>query len=160
MDKTNWDERWLAEAGIKGSWSKDRSRKVGSVIVNERNVEVSTGWNGFPRGVNDEIEARHQRPLKYLWSVHSEVNAIYNAAAEGRATKGCRIYQTLFPCAGCAQAIIQSGLVEVITVEPDWNDATYAEQFAVSREMLTEAGVKIRYVKGDILIRTTLPGES
>lgn len=144
-----WDERWMGTARDKGSWSKDRSRKIGSVIVNYDNVEVSHGWNGFARKINDDVDSRHQRPEKYLWSEHSERNAIYNAAREGRATKGCKIYQTMYPCAHCARAIIQAGIIEVITFEPDWNDPTYAEEFAVTRVMLDEAGVQVRFMIGE-----------
>lgn len=133
----------------KGSWSKDRSRKVGAVIVDQDNVEVSNGWNGFPRKVDDDVEARHQRPAKYLWSEHSERNALYNAARKGRATEGCKIYQSLYPCAHCARGIIQSGIVEVITVEPNWDDTTYADEWAVTKEMFEEAGVEVRFVEGE-----------
>jgi dCMP deaminase len=139
----------MGTASDKGSWSKDRSRKIGSVIVTYENDEVSNGWNGFPRKINDDVEARHQRPAKYLWSEHSERNAIYNAARLGRATYGCKIYQTMYPCAHCARAIIQSGIVEVVTYEPDWNDPTYAEEFAVTKEMLAEADVKVRFIEGE-----------
>ncbi len=160
MSTKSWDERWMGSARDKGSWSKDRSRKVGAVIVNQRNVEVSNGWNGFPRNINDDVEERHQRPAKYLWSEHSERNALYNAASEGRATKGCRIYQTMYPCAHCARGLIQSGIVEVITIEPDWNDLTYAEEFAVTREMLAEAGIKVRFMEGEAAPRAMLAGEN
>lgn len=146
----DWDQVWLEEAIWKGQKrSKDRSRKVGAVIVNDRNVEVATGWNGFPRGVNDDVEERHQRPTKYLWTEHAERNAIYNAAAEGRATKGCRIYSALYPCSGCAGAIIQAGIREVVTIEPDWDDPTYKEDWAVSREKMAEAGVTVRFIEGE-----------
>ncbi len=152
MSKT-WDERWMATAVQKGSWSKDRSRKVGAVIVDKDNVEVSNGWNGFPRKINDDVEERHQRPAKYLWSEHSERNALYNAARKGRATDGCRIYQSMYPCAHCARGIIQSGIVEVITVEPDWDDLTYADEFAVTKAMLDEAGVNVRFMDGETPVR-------
>lgn len=145
----------MATAVQKGSWSKDRSRKVGAVIVDKDNVEVSNGWNGFPRKINDDIEERHMRPAKYLWSEHSERNALYNAARKGRATEGCRIYQSMYPCAHCARGIIQSGIIEVITVEPDWEDLTYKEEFAVTREMLEEAGVQVRFVEGQTPVRAS-----
>jgi dCMP deaminase len=155
MSQEIWDERWMAMTQLVASWSKDRSRKVGCVIVDQDNVEVSNGWNGFPRLINDDIEARHQRPAKYLWSTHSEANAVYNSCRKGRSTLGCKIYQALYPCAHCARAIIQCGIVEVITIEPNWDDPTYAEEFAVSREMLEEAGVKVRFVQGESLVQKT-----
>lgn len=145
---SNWDDRWMATAVHKGSFSKDRSRKIGAVIVNG-DAEVSNGWNGFPRKVNDDVEERHQRPAKYLWCEHSERNALYNAARMGRATMGCRIYQTMYPCAACARGIIQCGIVEVITVEPDWDDLTYKDEFEVTKEMLAEAGVRVRFMEGE-----------
>ena len=148
-----WDRRWMSDVENKASWSKDRSRKVGCVIVDQENVEVSHGWNGFPRKVDDTIEERHQRPMKYLWTEHAERNALYNAARKGRATAGCKSYQALFPCSHCARALIQCGIVEVITVEPDWNDPTYAEEFTVSRQMLKEANISVRFVEGQALTR-------
>jgi len=143
-----WDKIWMDEAQLKASRSKDRSRKVGAVIVMD-DMEVVSGWNGFPRKINDDIEERHQRPAKYLWSEHAERNALYNAAKAGRATKGAKMYQTMYPCVDCARGIIQSGIIEVITVEPNWNDPTFGEGFKVAREMFDEAGVSVRYIDGE-----------
>ena len=135
------------------SWSKDRSRKVGAVIVDDRNAVVSLGWNGLPRGLDDDVEERHQRPGKYLWFEHAERNALYNAAANGNATLGCRMFQSMYPCANCARGIVQSGICEVITVEPDWTDPTFGEEFAVTKEMLKEAGVTVTFVPGEFAQR-------
>ena len=143
-----WDRRWMDLARLVATWSEDRSRKTGAVIVDGRNVPVSLGWNGFPRRVSGKVEERHARPAKYLWTEHGERNAIYNAAAVGAATAGCRIYLPWYPCSGCARAIIQAGLAEVIAVEPDWQDPAYAADFAVTREMLQEAGVHVRWAEG------------
>ena len=148
MTTEYWDKRWMDTASQKGEWSKDRSRGVGAVVVTDDEDEVVIGWNGFCRKINDDVEERHQRPAKYLWSEHSERNAFYNAARLGRSTMNCRIYQTMYPCAHCARGIIQCGIKEVITYEPDWNDLTYADEFAVTKEMLTEAGVAVRFMAG------------
>lgn len=154
-----WDERWLGMARLVGSWSKDRSRCVGCVIVNDRNVVVSLGWNGFPRAIDDEVESRHQRPEKYLWSEHAERNALFNAAASGNSTLNCRIYQSMYPCAHCARGIVQAGICEVVTVEPNWMDETYGDEFEVTRQMLKEASVRVRFVDGQTPIRAaTIPG--
>lgn len=144
-----WDDRWLGMARLVASWSKDRSRCVGCVIVNDRNVVVSLGWNGFPRDIDDGVEERHQRPDKYLWSEHAERNALFNAAASGNSTLNCRIYQSMYPCAHCARGIIQAGIREVVTVEPDWGDITYGAEFTVTRQMLNEASVNVRFVDGE-----------
>lgn len=155
----SWDDRWLGMARLVASWSKDRSRQVGAVIVNDRNVVVSLGWNGFARGIDDGVECRHQRPEKYLWSEHAERNALFNAAANGNSTLNCRIYQSMYPCAHCARGIVQAGICEVVTVEPDWNDQTYGEEFEVTRQMLKEASVRVRFVEGETPVRAEfIPG--
>jgi dCMP deaminase len=141
-----WNERWHQEALLVASWSKDRSTKVGAVIVNEDNRVISTGWNGFPRGVDDNVEARHDRPAKYKWTEHAERNAIYNAAACGHALKGCSIHLTWYPCADCARGIIQSGISKVVVPTPDWNDPRWGEDFRMVREMFTEIGMTVEFI--------------
>ena len=144
-----WDSRWMDVARLVATWSKDRSRKCGAVIVDSRNVLVSIGWNGFPRGISDDVSARHERPAKYQWTEHAERNAIYNAAANGHHTKGCIIYLPWYPCADCARAIVQSGITQVVCIEPNWGDAVWAADFAVTREMFLECGVAQRFVLGE-----------
>ncbi len=144
----SWDDRWVGMAQLVANWSKDRSRKTGAVIVDFRNVLVAVGWNGFPRGIDDNVEIRHERPAKYQWTEHAERNAVYNAAAKGISTAGCRMYQAWYPCADCARAIIQAGIVELIAVEPDWSDAKWGSDFTEVRNMLAEAGVFTRFLAG------------
>jgi len=144
----SWDSRWMSMASLVATWSKDRSRQTGAVIVDERNVLVSIGWNGFPRGVDDDIDERHQRPIKYSWTEHAERNALYNACANGHPTKGCKLYLPWYPCADCARAIIQSGITEVICIEPDWNDEIWGKDFLVVKEMFFESQIKTRFLEG------------
>ena|ERR1041385_3476444 len=144
----NWDEKFLAIAKTVASWSKDRSRKVGAVIVGPDHEIRSVGYNGFPRGVDDEVESRHQRPAKYRWTEHAERNAVYNAARVGIPTRGCTIYLCWFPCMDCARAIVQAGIIEIVAIEPDWNDPIWADDFRDVPTLLREAGVNIRYLPG------------
>src|SRR2546421_12647437 len=71
----DWDGRFMELARHVGTWSKDRSRQVGCVVVGPDNSVRAIGFNGFPRGLDDENEHRHQRPAKYLWTEHAERNA-------------------------------------------------------------------------------------
>src|SRR5678816_3286831 len=87
-----WDIRFLREAARIATWSKDRSTKVGCVIVGPSREIRSTGYNGFPRGVNDDVDERHARPMKYAYCEHAERNAIYNAARVGIPLEGCTLY--------------------------------------------------------------------
>lgn len=143
---SNWDSYFIGLAKLVATRSKDRSTKVGCVIVGPDNEIRSTGYNGFPRGVYDDAPERHERPAKYLWTEHAERNAIYNAARAGIALKGCRAYLAWFPCMDCARAIVQSGIIELIANEPDLNDPKWGKEFDDALQMFAEAGVAIRYV--------------
>ncbi len=145
-NKKTWDDKFLSISREVGTWSKDRSTKLGAVIVDKNNVIISVGYNGFPRNIDDDIEERHQRPEKYKWTEHAERNAIYNLAR--RYLEGTKIYLPWIPCVDCARAIIQTGISEIITdniVVPErWKD-----NFKTSIMMLEEAGVIIRLINSD-----------
>lgn len=140
-----WDKFFMDMAKLVASKSKDRSRRVGCVIVGPDNEVRSVGYNGFPRGIDDTVEARHQRPDKYKWTEHAERNAIYNSARAGIRTDGCSIYLPWFPCMDCARAIIQSGIKKMVCGEPDLNDPTWGDDFRQGKDMLAEAGVRVKY---------------
>jgi len=102
------------------------------------------GYNGMPRGIDDDVDERHERPTKYLWFEHAERNAIYNAASNGTALEGCTMYiNSLPPCCDCARAIIQSGIIEVVVNSFD-SPERWKEQCDIAIGMLKEAKVNIR----------------
>jgi len=144
-----WDRRYLGIAAVVASWSKDRSTKVGCVIVGEAGQVLSTGYNGFPRGIDDDAEGRHARPAKYLWTEHAERNAVYNAARTGVSLLGSALYLPWFPCADCARAIIQSGIAVIVVQKAKRDDTHWDETLSVAEEMLAEAGVVIRWHEPD-----------
>lgn len=139
----------MALAQLIATWSKDRGRKVGSVIVGPDNEIRSTGFNGIPRGVADDVEERHSadRGEKYLWVSHAERNAIYNAALLGVSTKGCTIYVPWYPCIECAIAIVQAGIGTLVCFEPDLDDENWGRGFEKSLIILNEGKVTTRLVE-------------
>ena len=141
-----WDTRFVEMAKLVATWSKDRSTKVGCVIVGPNREVRSVGYNGFPRGVDDNVEARHQRPAKYLWTEHAERNAIYNATLAGISLIGCSAYLQWFPCMDCARALVQSGITTVVGSEPNFDDPKWGEDFKNTVQLFTEAGVVVRYL--------------
>lgn len=143
------DERWMGLARHIANWSIDQSRRTSAVIVDQDDILVNIGINQFPDGVDDTLACRHERPAKYLYTEHAENNAIYNAARKGVSTANCRIYLPWYPCAGCARAIIKSGIKEVIGVQPDWNDPKWRDDFEAARTMLLEANVRVRFMDGE-----------
>lgn len=144
-----WDARYLGVADLVSSWSKDRSTRVGCVIVGEAGQALSTGYNGFPRGVDDDAGERHERPAKYLWTEHAERNAIYNAARTGVPLAGSVMYLSWFPCADCARAVIQAGIAALVVRRMTREDTAWDVSLRVSEEMLGEAGVAVRWHEPD-----------
>jgi dCMP deaminase len=143
-----WDERFMLLAHHLATWSIEKGRRVGTVIVGPDNEVRSTGFNGLPRGVRDDLEERHSRVTgaKYIWSCHAEQNAIFNAARIGMALKGCTIYVPWFPCVECTKAIIQSGITELVAYAPDRPSSNWHEDFSIAGQMLKEAGIEVRLI--------------
>ncbi len=139
-----WDLRFLNMAFDIAEWSKDRSTKTGCVVTRDNRLQTS-GYNGFPPGVDDEVEARHERPAKYLYTEHCDRNAIYQAARFGIALLGSSMYLTGPPCAPCTRGIIMVGIVRVVWPKdnPFNTDkaraARWADDFAAASEMAAEA---------------------
>ena len=134
----SWDDRFLELATVISDWSKDPSTKVGAVIVNKDKKIISTGYNGFPRGIKDDhrLDSRAQ---KYDLVVHAEANAIIHAKEP---LDGCTIYTMPFmPCSRCAGLIIQAGIRRVVSV-PSTEDR-WSANFQLSKDMLLEAKVLI-----------------
>lgn len=147
-----WNLRFMDLAKLIAGWSKDDSTKVGCVIIGPDKEVRSMGYNGFPRGVDDTIQARKIRPTKYDFTEHAERNAIYNAGLYGASVKGCSLYVTLPPCADCARGIIQSGISEIIYLDMPKDDsqkiAGWRDKLNVSFEMFDEAGIIYKPLNG------------
>jgi len=144
--KTDWDKRFMDLAEHVSKWSKDRRKKVGSVIVDDDRRVISMGFNGFASKINDDVEERHVKPLKNFYVEHAERNSIYSAAKSGIALKGTTIYINWFACSECCRAIIQSGIKRVVCIKPDFEDDSWGEAFKVSKSMFEEAGVEVAYL--------------
>ena len=104
---------------------------------------LSVGYNGFARGVDETKSERWDRPTKYDFCVHSEINSICNAARSGTSLEGSIAIVTLYPCCDCCRALIQSGIKTLVSLPPNYDDPKWGEQFRVSSVMMQEAGVEI-----------------
>lgn len=142
-DYLSWDEYFMGVALLSAERSKDPGTQVGAVIVNNENRIVSVGYNGMPRGCDDDVYPWEREggmlDTKYAFVCHAELNAILNSAFGD--LRGSRVYVTLFPCNECTKAIIQKGISEIIYLSDK-----YAETDGVkaSKKMLDSAGVKYR----------------
>ncbi|MCH2436104.1 MAG: dCMP deaminase family protein [Candidatus Thalassarchaeum sp.] len=139
-----WDKRFLALASHIAGWSKDPSTQVGCVVVGPDREIRSTGFNGFPRGIEDSIARLENRELKYPLICHAEENAIMHAARIGISLKGCTAYVTWPPCSRCARSLIQAGVDEVVYPAESEIPERWADDFEIATSMMNEAGLAVR----------------
>lgn len=144
-----WMYRHLEMARLVSGWSKDKSTKVGCVIVTPEGLPISWGYNGFAKGVEENLD-RHIRPLKYHYVAHAERNAMDVCR---RSVDGCVMFVTHVPCSSCAIGIIQCGIQTVIVDAQNGvkNNESYVEENDKWKEsvehslaMFKEAGVNYR----------------
>ena len=144
----NWTDYFLEIAEVVKLKSKDQSTQIGAVVVGEGKNVLSTGYNSFPRGLDDSLQERQERPEKYFWIEHAERNAIYNAALEGVSLKNSTIYLTSgLPCIDCARGIVNSGIKVVWCkrVCTTKNKEKWEESQKKSLQLLSECGVEVCY---------------
>ena len=140
---TKWDSRFLRLATHISEWSKDPSTQVGCVVVGPDREIRSTGFNGLPRGIEDNDERLNDREVKYPLICHAEENAIMHAARIGMSLKGCTAYVTWPPCTRCARSLIQAGISSVVYPEDTSIPERWMADFNLSLNMLKEAGINV-----------------
>jgi len=127
-------------------FSKDPATKVCAFFIAPESLQIlSTGYNGFCRGI-EESNQRWERPEKYKYVVHAEANGIFNACRNGVSLKDSICIVTLFPCSNCTKGLIQVGVKEIITKEPDFEHDRWGEDFKYSLEMIKEVGIELNYI--------------
>jgi deoxycytidylate deaminase len=112
----NMQRAWILAQTIGHTLSHDPHTKVGCLLIDGSTHDIlSIGWNSFPDGVDDSDAVRWERPLKYQFVCHAEINAICRAARSGARIHGATCVITSFPCADCSRALIQAGMARLIT---------------------------------------------
>lgn len=137
--------KFIAVAEAMASLSKDVRTKVGAVVVDDDGNILSTGWNSFPRGVNDDPARYADRTVKNRLVAHAESNCVSQAARNGVRLKGANMLLTeLFPCSNCAKLIIQAGIKRVYApvMRGDHSPEWFHEK-EISDLLFSEAGVEV-----------------
>ena len=135
-----WDKRWLEIAENISTWSKDPSTQIAAIAVKDKRL-IATGYNGFPRNIEDSDYRWNNREEKYKYVVHAEMNCIYNANYHNQSLKGSTMYIVGLPvCHECAKGIIQAGVVRVVA---EFKDAPlkWARSTEITEKMFKEAGI-------------------
>ena len=145
MLSVKWNMRFLELARLIASWSRDPSTKCGAVIVRPDKTIASLGFNGFPRGMHDDVSLYDDRETKYSRILHAEDNALLSSFER---LAGYGLYTwPLPPCDRCAVRIIQSGITYVMAPEiteslkDRWGDALKRTE-----AYFQEAGVQFQWV--------------
>ena len=143
---SKWDKRFMRVAQEISSWSKDPSKQIGAVAVNSDRRILATGYNGFPKGIED-IPARYEdRSIKYDLVVHAEMNCIYNATFSGISLKDATMYVWGLPvCHDCAKGIIQVGINRIVIGMMD-SPQKWLDSFEKSRRMFDESDVVVDFL--------------
>jgi len=121
--RPTWDEYFVEVVHAIGKRATCERGRSGTVIVRD-NMILATGYVGAPKGSPhcDDVghlikEVKHSDGTKSshcLRTVHSEANAICQAAKNGISVNGATLYCTMLPCPNCAMLIANSGITKVI----------------------------------------------
>jgi dCMP deaminase len=142
---SKWDARFLELAEHVAAWSKGPRKRIGAVIVRPDKSIASLGYNGPPRGFDDDAFLRMSRDEQHAVVIHAEINAI-EQRHEAEDLAGYTLYVSpLFPCDKCADKIAKAGIRRVVAycghVSPDWRAS--AEE---AERIFNQAGVECLFM--------------
>ena len=106
-----WDEYFMKIAETVAIKSKDPSSKMGCVIVDKNKRVVSLGYNGTVQGADESKMTLSERPMKYYFATHSEMNAVLFAHQD---LTGCTIYNRVATCENCLKYCLQAGITRFV----------------------------------------------
>lgn len=109
-----WDEYFMKIAETVATKSKDPSSKMGCVIVDARKRVVSLGYNGMIQNADESKMTLSERPMKYYFAIHSEMNAILFAHQD---LTGCTVYNRVATCENCLKYCLQAGIKRFVYKE-------------------------------------------
>lgn len=110
----DWDEYFMDIAEAVSKKSKDPSSQMGCVIVDDKKRVVSMGYNGLIQGADESKMTLSERPMKYYFAIHSEMNAVIFAHQD---LTGCTIYNRVATCENCLKYCLQAGIKRFVYKE-------------------------------------------
>jgi len=126
--RLSWDQYFMSIAILISSRSPSPRLKVGSVIVKDNRL-VSAGYNGFLSGaphVSIVVNNHEQN------TIHSEQNAICDAAKRGVSISGATLYVSHYPCLQCTKCIIAAGIKNIKYYNDYNNDPLVKDLFEMA----------------------------
>jgi dCMP deaminase len=145
--RPSWDDYFLELADAASKRATCKRGKSGCVIVRDKQV-LATGYVGSPTGLPhcDEVGHLLKKVIEddgtvsehCLRTVHSEQNAICQAAKRGISILGGTVYTRMTPCRTCAMLLINCSIKRIVC------ERKY-QQAEESEKLFAEAGIKIKY---------------
>ncbi|MGH7744298.1 MAG: endonuclease domain-containing protein [Candidatus Dormibacteria bacterium] len=120
--KVDWDHYHINIAKMVSTKSKDPSTKVGAVITRPDHTIAGTGFNGFPRGMEDKPEWLENRVEKYPRMIHAELNALLSCTDQH--LKGYDCYGSFMPCDKCFVHLVNVGIKAFYFPKPTIDELT------------------------------------
>ena len=136
-----WDLRYLSLALEFSTWSKDSSR-TGAVCVSPDKRSIVPGYNGFPKGIEDDPAKLMDKKLKNELMVHAEANCIVNANV---LLHGWSMHVTKAPCTNCSLLMINAGIARIVCPNPG---GSWESNQLVAIGLLTQAGIQVEFYDG------------
>ena len=128
--RKSWDHYFMDIATTVATRGTCDRKRVGAVIVRHKTI-LSTGYNGSVRGQPHCDDVGHEMENGgCIRVVHSEANAISQAARNGVNIDGATIYVILSPCRNCFKLIANAGIKRIVYKEPyrdEWSIRVAAE---------------------------------
>lgn len=122
MKRPSLDSYFLEIASVVSKRSTCLRNNVGAVLVRDKRI-LSTGYNGAPSGLPHCLDMGCIRDQEGIPSgtchercraIHSEQNAIVQAAIHGVSISGSTCYCTHQPCVICAKMLVNAGIVRIV----------------------------------------------
>jgi len=152
FSRPSWDEYFLELSRVIGKRGTCDRGRAGCVIVKDKRV-IATGYVGAPPRMAhcDEVGHWFKKTIHEdgtitqhcIRTVHSEANAVAQAAKYGINMDGATLYCKMEPCLDCTKLLISSGIKKIVC-ENKYHAATE------SREMLIESGILLEVVNNKL----------
>lgn len=144
-ERISWNDYFMEMCDLIAKRSTCLRRKIGAVIIKDNRV-LATGYNGSPTGIThcgdreggcirEKNNIKSGTHHEICYAIHSEANAILQAAKYGISIEGATLYCNTRPCSICTRLIINSGIKKVY-----YRDY-YPDEF--SDQLFKEAGIEL-----------------
>ncbi|MCL4341192.1 MAG: cytidine/deoxycytidylate deaminase family protein [Candidatus Thermoplasmatota archaeon] len=164
--RPSWDQYFMRMAFLAASRSNCTRRKVGAVIVKDKNV-LATGYNGPPSGtvhcdvvgcIRDDLDVPSGERHELCRGLHAEQNAIIQAAVHGVSIKDAVIYVTTHPCVVCSKMLMNAQIREIIYAQgyPDELSELMLLESSITKRRFELPENEVKAMLGDFY--ATMPG--